>query len=882
MKIRAIRLWNVRRFANRGVAIETVGDGVNVLTAENEQGKSTFFDALHALLFQPHTGRPKAVQMLRPYSGGSPRIEADIETEAGTFRVAKQFFARSEATVTDLATKRLVAQADQAETWIEELTRGGASGPTGLLWVRQGITDFESGGKVQQDQESEVRRDALSSVAGEEIEALTGGRRMAWIIGKCDDALEALVTSTGQARKGGPYAEAKEELQALRDLEANQIELVASLRDALDQRRQKRAKLDEIMDAGAIEERRREKRRTAEALEQARSHASQIAEAGRQRDFEAERHELALGNLNRYQEALGTAETAARRLAASEEAQGKSAAALAFAQQAEEDAVRALDRAEAAHTKARDRHRRAEAAGFAAEARKQVDAIRGRLSKAEQCQDSIEILTAQGQALEVPERALADAETLAGDVSGLRTKLDAAAASVTVTYVENASGAVLTEGGRAEDGESFPVASIRRFEVPGIASLTVRAGAGDHAAVAESLRAKQKALAEHLAAFAVDDLAALRDRFRRFRELCDSLKLARAELATVAPDGVEALRIEANRIAGLIEGQALETLDIDQAARDLAQAVEHLSEARGIAEAARLHLADKRESAALDRQAVTHQRENLAAVEHRLGPREQRDAVVSRLVTAEAEAKTALAHAEERLAALKAEAPNLENAEAAARLAASVLENSEAMARDLNLEINTLTGLIQARSDDAVEEKLAETQDRRVAAEARVAALETEIAVLKRLKLALNEARASAREQYLGPVMEELRPLVSLVVDDATITFDENTLVPRSLERGGQDEDVSVLSGGMREQLTVLTRLAFARLLARVGRPVPVILDDALVYSDDDRIEKMFLALHRQARDLQIIVFSCRQRAFQRLGGQSLRMVEWTPDRADP
>jgi uncharacterized protein YhaN len=87
-----------------------------------------------------------------------------------------------------------------------------------------------------------------------------------------------------------------------------------------------------------------------------------------------------------------------------------------------------------------------------------------------------------------------------------------------------------------------------------------------------------------------------------------------------------------------------------------------------------------------------------------------------------------------------------------------------------------------------------------------------------------------------------------------------------------------VLSGGMREQLTVLTRLAFARLLAKNGKPVPVILDDALVYSDDDRIEKMFDALHRQASDLQIIVFSCRQRAFERLGGQSLRMVDWTPE----
>ncbi len=65
-------------------------------------------------------------------------------------------------------------------------------------------------------------------------------------------------------------------------------------------------------------------------------------------------------------------------------------------------------------------------------------------------------------------------------------------------------------------------------------------------------------------------------------------------------------------------------------------------------------------------------------------------------------------------------------------------------------------------------------------------------------------------------------------------------------------------------------RLAFARLLAKSGQHAPLILDDALVYSDDDRIEKMFDALHGTANDLQIIVLSCRQRAFRELGAPGL------------
>ena len=48
MKIRSIRLENVRRFV-APVEIAGIGDGLNVLTTPNERGKSTFFDALPSL-----------------------------------------------------------------------------------------------------------------------------------------------------------------------------------------------------------------------------------------------------------------------------------------------------------------------------------------------------------------------------------------------------------------------------------------------------------------------------------------------------------------------------------------------------------------------------------------------------------------------------------------------------------------------------------------------------------------------------------------------------------------------------------------------------------------------------------------------------------------
>ena len=119
-----------------------------------------------------------------------------------------------------------------------------------------------------------------------------------------------------------------------------------------------------------------------------------------------------------------------------------------------------------------------------------------------------------------------------------------------------------------------------------------------------------------------------------------------------------------------------------------------------------------------------------------------------------------------------------------------------------------------------------------------------------------------------------LQPLLRLLWADAELRFDGESLLPTALVRGGQEEEIGVLSGGTQEQIALLVRLAFARLLARTGRHAPVILDDALVYTDDDRIERMFDALHGQAADLQIIVFSCRQRAFRDLGGTKLIMED--------
>jgi hypothetical protein len=877
VRLRVIRLWNVRRFAGRGVAIEDIADGVNVLTAANEQGKSTCFDALHALFFQSHAGTPKAIQSLRPYSGGSPRIEADVETAAGLFRISKQFYSGKNAVVTDLATGRLVAQADEAEAWIGNLVQGGAGGPAGLLWVRQGVTELGSGTGREKDEERKAREDVLTSVAGE-VEALTGGRRMVRVLARCEDELGQLVTATLRPRAGGRYAEALEETERLREQEQTLSEQVAALREALDNRRKRRARLAELTDEAATAERNDAKTRTTSEFEKARKHADKLSAAEIAEQLATARHQAAVSALQTLEALTERAAQLSKSLAEHEKLLSAAKADRDRAASAEASAAVTLKEAEVAVEAARAMLARSETARRAEEAAERLAELKDRLAKAEAARGRAEANDAEQKALVLPEKSVSELEKMEREIAALRATAAAEAMTLEVKYATGGAGRILKDGAPLVEGEPQVVASNVRLEIADIGTLSISPGVGG--AGKETHDRLQNAEEERrllLAGLQVADLADARAHQRLAMEKSTAAQAANAELKALAPEGIDALRVQVSRLEGVKNSTETDKLSAEEAEEKLKTAAASLKVVRASHETARADLDMAREKFIRAESTATSARDELARVESELGPVESRESIREARSTAVRDADAALKDATEKAEALRADAPDLEALEASANRAASTVERAREEAEALERDLAALDARISTRADEAVEENFEEVNGRRETAEARVARYKAEVVALARLKRALEAARGAAKEQYFGPVVEELKPLLSMLLDDATITFDEETLLPQSLARDGQDEDVAVLSGGMREQIAVLTRLAFARLLARDGRPVPVILDDALIFSDDDRIERMFDALHRQARDLQIIVLTCRQRAFERLGGQGLRMVDWRP-----
>ena len=875
MKITALRLFNVKRFAGRGVAIEDIGDGVNVLCAANEFGKSTSFEALHALFFQAHTGQPKDVKRLQPYSGGNPVIEADIETEAGRYRLAKQFIGGKRATVTDIGSGRLVAQADEAENFIAGLTRGGTAGPAGLLWVRQGITGIEDRDRREEEDERRVRASLLESVQGE-VEAVTGGRRMAEVSARCAEELGRLVTASGRPKAGGPYeialAEQKRLAAEVARLEAD----VDALRKDLDERAAAAKHLKELDDPDERAARRQALERAQTALDAARAHGEALKSAQAELSHARSRRDATRRELDAFRGALATSVQLGGRIAAAEQARDT---ALARHRAATDAIARAEADAQAAETEekqARDLLARLDAALKARDRAERVAALATTLETVETLRTEREAAEAALAPIAVPAKSVERLQALEVEIAALAALASAREPKLAIVYDAGAAARVRLDGIVLGDGEERGLADPARLDIPGIGTVTLRTSrpAGDDAALRKAVAERDGLLAKLGAA----DLSEVRQREAAAQRAKAEIVGLVARIEALAPQGLPALREEIARLAATASPE-LEIKGDPDAAR---LGAEHASQRVG---AARLALREAQPSRGLAEDALRKAETALAAlqgeraqVEASLGPADGRAERERALAEDARLAAESFAEAEAKAAQLRDAAPDLASAEAAVKRLRSAEETSSRQIGDLRERIAGLDGTIRARADEAVEEQWRETREALDAANGRVAAFEAEIALLDRLQATLQAARSAARDLYLKPVMMELRPLLALLFDDLTITFDEKTLLPHKIMRGGAEEDVERLSGGTREQLSVLTRLAFARLLARDGRPAPVILDDALVYSDDDRIEKMFDALHRQSADQQIIVFSCRQRAFARLGGRALRMIDWRPE----
>lgn len=862
MRLRALHLGNVRKFAGQRASITGIGDGITVVSEANEFGKSTFFDALHALFFEKYSSSAKPVKSLQPYAKGAVEIAAEIETEAGLFRVEKSFVQRKSARILRLPGEVLIAQDDEAERWILEALGSDKNGPAGLLWVRQGVTGLDGDSRDETLKQLETRRDLLSSVSGE-IDAMTGGRRMDRVMRRIGDELKALVTATGKPT--GPWRSLIGDIAQREDDLAAIEAKIDKLSAALNARKDAEVALAQLDQPEAAANRKAALAHAVEAFSKAKAYAGRVELAVQdcklaQIEAQAARKRLDefLGAIEALTKAQTTAAAAQATMAETSDRSAANQSAVSTARAAKAASNAALSEARTALDAAR---KQVEARA----AKIRADDLKVQLQQIEIVQknrDKARAIVEVSKATSEWSRQLEDAQNAVAAQAA-----SVAARSVTLSLSYSGEARVIRNGTPLSDVEDVVLAGDTTLSLPGIGTMSLQVPDGGDAA-ALGLARCEATRDNLLEQGGVTSLSQAREHAARRAKAMQEKETAEAILKTLAPHGTDPLRsakAAADLAASDAHDEPLPAQDTLEAALTKAQADD--AAAQGALDRAESAAASAREAAIHASAAAQNANQMLETARATAGPEENREGTRTNLIRADAQAAEALSVKTAALDVLREKAPDTTTAQAELTRAQETMRAATTQIQALRERIAASSAEIHALSDAGIEETrdtLAGQQDAARAQEARYA---RKAAALIRLQQALEAERSAARDTYFGPVQKELKPLLAILYDEAGVQFDSDSLLPAGLMRSETEEHLDRLSGGTQEQIAILTRLAFARLFKGQGRHMPIVLDDALVYSDDGRIVKMFTALTRVAQDQQILVFTCRTMAFLSLGG---------------
>ena len=143
---------------------------------------------------------------------------------------------------------------------------------------------------------------------------------------------------------------------------------------------------------------------------------------------------------------------------------------------------------------------------------------------------------------------------------------------------------------------------------------------------------------------------------------------------------------------------------------------------------------------------------------------------------------------------------------------------------------------------------------------------ETRAEAARLLRETFEARRHEAHQRYIQPFKERIELFGRIVFGPTfSVELDENLkVVHRTLE--GKTLTLDQLSTGAREQIGVLSRLACAVIVSPDDGGAPVMIDDALGWSDPQRLERMGAAIATAGKECQVIVLTCDPGRYSHVG----------------
>ena len=865
MKLHRLVLTNYRGIAHR--EIEFPDHGVVVVSGANEVGKSSMIEALDLLLESRDRSTKKEVKQVKPTNSDvGSEVSAEISCGPYRFVYRKRFHKKCETELTVLTPRREQLTGDEAHERVRAIL---AETVDNDLWHAQRVLQATSTTAVDLSGCDALSR-ALDVAAGDDA-ALSGTEPL--LIERIDTEYGRYFTLTGRPTGGWSAA-----ISRLADTEAAVAECAAAVAE-VDERVCRHSVLTE-----QVAELSQQRIAAGPRLAAARAAADRIAELTNQAreaklvaDAAAATGFAAAAAHNGRVRLLTEIETRTATVAAAE-AEAKQAADAQSTARADAEASAAA--AENAAQVLTDLQRRAESARRTVDQladREEADRMSARLTKIAAIERDRDRLGAELSTIAVNEELLGRIEDAAAAVDRIGGQLALTSAGVEFTAATDIELAAGDQRVSLSAGESWSITAIgpTTVEVPGVLTARVTPGATTLDVQAKYAAAQQE-LTAALAAADVVDLAAARSADRRRRELQGSRDQLTATVAGLCGDEpIDELR---SRLAQLRAGQpdqpdpvapdiaaARAELDAAEAARSAATAESEARRQKAVAADARL--AELSTCATVLQNKVETQRSELDAATDRLA--QERSSVSDENLAAATDAgRQAVDNAERRVielagelagAAPEAVADELAAATEAAESLRDRYEDAARALREISIELSVFGSEGRQGKLDAAEtdREHAASRHARVGGRARAAQL---------LRSVMTRHRDSTRQRYVEPYRAELQRLGRPVFGPTFEVDIDTDLCIRSRTLDGNTVPYESLSGGAKEQLGILARLAGAALVTKEDT-VPVVVDDALGFTDPDRLARMGQVFDSVGEHGQVIVLTCSPERYDGVKG---------------
>ncbi len=872
MKLHRLVLTNYRGITHREITFPD--QGVVVVCGANEVGKTSMIEALDLLLESKDRSTKKDVKQVKPtHADVGSEVTAEISTGPYRFVYTKCFHKKPRTELTIVAPRREQLTGDEAHERVRAML---AETVDTDLWHAQRVLQTGSTAAVDLSGCDALSR-ALDVAAGDTADTLEASGADSLLIERIDAEYARYFTSTG--RPTGEWSSAISQLKAATDEVARCRAAVAEV----DQRVARHAELAEKLFV----------------LTAQRSTVSQRSEAAERAGAELAALRTELENA-RLVAAAATGTSAASAASQAERARmcadvQERAARIAEADAEVAGAAEAAATAQEVATVAAAAAQESAAALAAAEAqlagaqqvvndlagREQAQRLAAQLARIDSARAELATVEAQLAGITMTADVMADIESAAALVGRCEAQLAATVASFEFTAAADLQ---LTVDGRAvllTAGQSWspPVSAATTIELPGVLSVRIDPGVTT-AGIRDKLGAAQAVLAEALQQGGAANVDGARQLEQRRRTLAGSRDQIGATLAAlVADDDVEALRAQVAAAQAAVASQPGE--DIDRATADdrLTAAREALATVKAqagvdarVAAEAQSHAVEKSTQTTVLTAKAAAARAELATLQDRLAAlratagddevavRAAADAAAAR------EADAAVAALAERYAA--ADPVAVEAELAAARAAASTLSRDigeiEHALNDLTVELGVIGSEGRQGDLDVAETTLqhARAEHDRVGRRARSAHL---------LRTVMARHRDNTRQRYVEPFRREIERLGQPVFGPTFEVEVDSDLKICNRTLDGCTVPYESLSGGAKEQLGILARLAGAALVAKEDT-VPVIIDDALGFTDPERLTKMGAVFDSVGSHGQVIVLTCTPTRY--LGVRDAHIIE--------